>query len=283
MPRSRVSIDQRLRAWSRNGPAAGVPGSASHTSGARRGRSASRGPTLDSLVEEVGGEHQVERPPLDEFVRPRPVDGRGLEVHAVRLGAPLDQRQGLLRVVGGEHGRARARRGEARRGEPAPELDHALPAVRPAPSTSRARATLLRQSTDQYGDDRRPLDVPHVGKLGRLLRLEQAKLPARQVDRLGDQVLGHRPSLGGFVRSGRVPTVPACSPTSSGNRPRVLLAGQLLGVLLYPFMEDSEVGQALFSLFGIAILGLVVLAVRSTRQPHLGRAPVRAPGARSCS
>ena len=43
----------------------------------------------------------------------------------------------------------------------------------------------------------------------------------------------------------------------------VLLAGQLLGVLLYPFMEGS-VGRALFSLFGIAILGLVVLAVRST-------------------
>ncbi|HYH61668.1 MAG TPA: ion channel [Solirubrobacterales bacterium] len=44
----------------------------------------------------------------------------------------------------------------------------------------------------------------------------------------------------------------------------VLLAGQLLGVLLYPLMEGSEVGQALFSLFGIAILGLVVLAVRAT-------------------
>jgi len=44
----------------------------------------------------------------------------------------------------------------------------------------------------------------------------------------------------------------------------LLLAGQLLGVLLYPFMEGSDVGRALFSLFGIAILGLVVLAVRST-------------------
>ena len=44
----------------------------------------------------------------------------------------------------------------------------------------------------------------------------------------------------------------------------VLLAGQLAGVLLYPFMEGSDVGRALFSLFGIAILGLVVLAVRST-------------------
>jgi len=45
----------------------------------------------------------------------------------------------------------------------------------------------------------------------------------------------------------------------------ILLAGQLLGVLLYPFMEGSDVGRALFSVFGIAILGLVVLAVRSTR------------------
>ena len=44
----------------------------------------------------------------------------------------------------------------------------------------------------------------------------------------------------------------------------LLLAGQLLGVLLYPFMEGSEAGRAIFSLFGIAILGLVVLAVRST-------------------
>jgi hypothetical protein len=44
----------------------------------------------------------------------------------------------------------------------------------------------------------------------------------------------------------------------------VLLAGQLLGVLLYPFMLTSDVGRALFSVFGIAILGLVVRAVRST-------------------
>ena len=43
----------------------------------------------------------------------------------------------------------------------------------------------------------------------------------------------------------------------------ILLAGQLAGVLLYPFMEGSDVGRALFSVLGIAILGLVVLAVRS--------------------
>jgi hypothetical protein len=44
----------------------------------------------------------------------------------------------------------------------------------------------------------------------------------------------------------------------------VLFAAQLAGVLLYPFMEGHGAGRALFSLFGIAILGLVVLAVRSS-------------------
>jgi Ion channel len=44
----------------------------------------------------------------------------------------------------------------------------------------------------------------------------------------------------------------------------ILLAAQLLGVLVYPAMEGSDVGQALFSVFGILILGLVLLAVRSS-------------------
>lgn len=43
-----------------------------------------------------------------------------------------------------------------------------------------------------------------------------------------------------------------------------LLIAQLGAVLVYPFMETSDVGRALFSVFGIAILVLVVLAVRST-------------------
>lgn len=37
-----------------------------------------------------------------------------------------------------------------------------------------------------------------------------------------------------------------------------------MAILLYPFMDGPE-GRALFSVFGIAILGLVVLAVQSTR------------------
>jgi ion channel len=44
----------------------------------------------------------------------------------------------------------------------------------------------------------------------------------------------------------------------------ILLVAQLAGVLLYPFMEGREAGRALFSIFGIAILGLVLLAVRSS-------------------
>jgi hypothetical protein len=44
----------------------------------------------------------------------------------------------------------------------------------------------------------------------------------------------------------------------------LLLAAQLAGILLYPFMEGNEAGRALISIFGILLLGLVVLTVRST-------------------
>jgi hypothetical protein len=44
----------------------------------------------------------------------------------------------------------------------------------------------------------------------------------------------------------------------------VLLVAQLAGVLLYQFMETSDAGRALFSLFGILVLGLVLLAVRGS-------------------
>jgi hypothetical protein len=44
----------------------------------------------------------------------------------------------------------------------------------------------------------------------------------------------------------------------------LLFAAQLAGVLLYPFMEGSAVGRALFSVFGVLVLGLVLLAVRSS-------------------
>jgi Ion channel len=44
----------------------------------------------------------------------------------------------------------------------------------------------------------------------------------------------------------------------------ILLAVQLAGVLVYPFMEKGSTGRALFSVFGILVLALVVLAVRNS-------------------
>jgi ion channel len=44
----------------------------------------------------------------------------------------------------------------------------------------------------------------------------------------------------------------------------VLLAVQLFGVLLYPFMDESPVGRAALSLFGVVVLFLAVRAVRAT-------------------
>ncbi len=43
-----------------------------------------------------------------------------------------------------------------------------------------------------------------------------------------------------------------------------LLAVQLAGVLLYPFMEETYVGRAAFSLFGLLVLALTVIALRAT-------------------
>jgi hypothetical protein len=44
----------------------------------------------------------------------------------------------------------------------------------------------------------------------------------------------------------------------------MLLAAQLGAILVYPLLGNRGAGRALFSVFGIAILGLVVLAVRKS-------------------
>jgi hypothetical protein len=44
----------------------------------------------------------------------------------------------------------------------------------------------------------------------------------------------------------------------------VLLVVQLAGVLLYPSMESTYAGRAAFSLFGLLVLALAVLALRAT-------------------
>jgi len=44
----------------------------------------------------------------------------------------------------------------------------------------------------------------------------------------------------------------------------ILFGAQLAAILVYPFVQDSDTGQAIFSALGIAILGLVLLAVRGS-------------------
>lgn len=43
-----------------------------------------------------------------------------------------------------------------------------------------------------------------------------------------------------------------------------LLFAQLLGVLIYPFLEGSTAGRAAIAVFGLVVLGLAMLAVRAT-------------------
>ena len=69
------------------------------------------------------------------------------------------------------------------------------------------------------------------------------------------------------ISTGRVATVRGVLAFARREPSATLLFTQLAAVLLYPFMETSDVGRALFSLFGIVILGLVLLAVR--RSPAL--------------
>jgi hypothetical protein len=44
----------------------------------------------------------------------------------------------------------------------------------------------------------------------------------------------------------------------------LLLLAQLLGVVIYPFMEGTAVGQPMLALFGLVVLALAVRAVRAT-------------------
>jgi hypothetical protein len=47
----------------------------------------------------------------------------------------------------------------------------------------------------------------------------------------------------------------------------MLLVVQLAGVLLYPFTESTDVGRAVFELFGALVLGLAIWSVRESPGP----------------
>lgn len=52
------------------------------------------------------------------------------------------------------------------------------------------------------------------------------------------------------------------------NPSATLLIVQLVGVLLYPFMEGTSQGRAAFSVLGIVVLALAVLTVADLRRSH---------------
>lgn len=43
-----------------------------------------------------------------------------------------------------------------------------------------------------------------------------------------------------------------------------LLVVQCVGIVLYPFLEDSLVGRQVFAIFGLVVMALVILAIRAT-------------------
>ena len=65
------------------------------------------------------------------------------------------------------------------------------------------------------------------------------------------------------MATGPVVSVPSMWRSIHKEPSAILLAVQLAGVLLYPFMEGAA-GRALLSVFGILLLGLVLIAARGT-------------------
>ena len=47
----------------------------------------------------------------------------------------------------------------------------------------------------------------------------------------------------------------------------ILLVVQLIGVLVYPFMEETGPGAVLFEIFGAVVLALAILSVRASAGP----------------
>ena len=76
--------------------------------------------------------------------------------------------------------------------------------------------------------------------------------------------VGARAPRGGPEPTDSRASVPLCSDSPGGSPPAVLLAAQLARRAAVPVHGRQRRGRALFSLFGIAILGLVLLAVRSS-------------------
>jgi hypothetical protein len=138
------------------------------------------------LVEDVGGENEVERRTGRKLVRGGPVDGPGLDSHAVRLRVAPHQLERFGAGVGGEHLRTRARGRDARHAQAATELDDALSAeVNLVELTGKRYAAPPKDRPVRR--DWRPLDRPGVGQVGGLLWLQEPELTAGEIDRSEDE------------------------------------------------------------------------------------------------
>ena len=51
----------------------------------------------------------------------------------------------------------------------------------------------------------------------------------------------------------------------------ILLVVQLIGVLVYPFMEETGTGSVVFEIFGAVVLALAIWSVRESRHQRGSR------------
>ena len=54
---------------------------------------------------------------------------------------------------------------------------------------------------------------------------------------------------------------------AAGPPSAILLVVQLIGVLVYPFMEETGTGSVVFEIFGAVVLALAIWSVRESRAP----------------
>jgi len=118
--------------------------------------------------------------------------------------------------------------------------------------------------------DRRAIRRARVRELGGLLRLQQAKLTARQVDRLADELFGHVPTLGAarrvartrrFAMSGRVSDHRRVTPP--GEMPLQIQEAERLGhngigcehLLLGILAEEGDAAAKVLSAHGVTLDG----------------------------
>ena len=170
--------------------------------------------------------------------------------------------------------------GDAESGRPRPPQESCSRWTR---TTSRMRVSAKRDAVELGRErhaaapenrpgrrDRRPIRRARVRELGGLLRLQQAKLTARQVDRLADELFGHVPTLGAarrvartrrFAMSGRVSDHRRVTPP--GEMPLQIQEAERLGhngigcehLLLGILAEEGDAAAKVLSAHGVTLDG----------------------------